>query len=198
MYTLRKGRRHDTRTTPYTRHNILVERLLELTVLATSEPDTVCRKEWPRLHGVDGGLLGLHAFTPLRHCNTRQSSVDSWRGVLLRRIFIRHRVGPTRTRAPLQHPSIIRGLMARCADPQVNPTRLCASLQHLSIIRRRVVRRADPQGELIRGATYSNRSLLTIRRRSFHPLDARKRAHGGCTLDATGVGVATTTHVAQD
>ena len=104
----------------------------------------------------------MHAFTPLRHCNTPQSSVESWRGVLLRRIFIKHRVGPTRTRASLQHPSIIRGLMARCADPQVDPTRMCASLQHPSIIRGRMARRADPQCELIRGATYSNRTRHSV------------------------------------
>ncbi len=62
-------------------------------------------------------------FTPLRHCNTRQSSVDSWRGVLIRRNLIQHRVDPTRTWASLQHPSIIRRLMARRADPQVDSTR---------------------------------------------------------------------------
>ena len=125
----------------------------------------------------------------VRHCNTRQSSEDSWRGVLIRKAIrperARHctprwhprttrksdelllgsrggHVEPTRTCASLQHPSIIRGLMARRADPQVHPTRTCASLQHPSIIRRLIARRADPQHEFCQLSSPHGTYLLRV------------------------------------
>ena len=52
----------------------------------------------------------------------------------LRDVFFTASMVPTRTCASLQHPSIIRGLMARRADPQGDPARTCTSLHPPSII----------------------------------------------------------------